>query len=243
MARASLNRHWSDLATVRGDGGNLHALLCSRIAGCATMAFERLRVVGRGVDTLRFGPRWRSEEMRRHWEADGPVLLYVGRLAAEKNVGLTLRAFDAARRLVPSLKMVVVGDGPQRSTPERSFPQARFVGAQRGKALARDSASADLLAFPSLSDTFGNVTLEALASGLPVIAFDTAAAGEHVRDGVSGRLLPRGDEIGSIDAACQLIQCRADLAGLRTAARKAARRPDWNTVMLSFELRSAVGAP
>ena len=93
----------------------------------------------------------------------------VGRVAAEKNVELGLRAFELARRSRPELRLVVVGDGPARSRLQSAYPEARFVGVQRGADLAAHYASADLFLFPSLSDTFGNVVMEALASGLPVV--------------------------------------------------------------------------
>jgi len=211
----------------------------------SAVGFERLRVVGRGVDTQRFGPQWRSEALRQEWHAGvDPVMLYVGRLAAEKNVGLALRAFRAARRLVPQLSMVVVGDGPLRPSLQHAFPDVRFVGPLRGDALARHYASADFFVFPSLSDTFGNVTMEALASGLPVVAFNTAAAGQHVENGVSGRLVQRDDGIGFIDAVCDLARRHHRLESMRVAAHAAAQRADWDTVMLAFEqqLQGAIDA-
>ena len=143
-------------------------------------------MVGRGVDTERFAPARRSAALRREWQAESaPVLLMVGRVAAEKNVELGLRAFEGARRPAPDLRLVVVGDGPARSRLQSAHPDARFVGVQRGAELAAHYASADLFLFPSLSDTFGNVVLEALASGLPVASFAVAAAAEHVVDGLS----------------------------------------------------------
>jgi glycosyltransferase involved in cell wall biosynthesis len=209
------------------------------------VGFERLRVVGRGVDTQRFGPHWRSEALRREWQVGAePVMLYVGRVAAEKNVGLALRSFRAARRLVPRLSMVVVGDGPLRPSLQTAFPDVRFVGPLRGDTLARHYASADLFTFPSLSDTFGNVTMEALASGLPVVAFNTAAAGQHVEDGVSGHLVRRGDDTAFIDAVCELARRHPRLEPMRVAARAAAQHADWDSVMLAFEqhLADAVNA-
>lgn len=86
------------------------------------------------------------------------------------NVPLALQALDTVRRECAGVQMVVVGDGPLRKQVEARHPAARFFGEQRGEALAAHYASADLLVFPSLSDTFGNVTLEALASGLPLTA-------------------------------------------------------------------------
>ena len=157
-----------------------------------SLGFERLQVVGRGVDAERFSPAWRDDWLRREWHARGtdPVLLYVGRLAPEKNAPLALETFEKLRRTQRSLRMVVVGDGPLRHRLEAEHPRARFVGTLRGSELSRHYASADVLLFPSLTETFGSVTLEALASGLSVVAFDTAAAGQHLRNGVNGWLAP-----------------------------------------------------
>jgi glycosyltransferase involved in cell wall biosynthesis len=199
--------------------------------------FERLSVVGRGVDTSRFSPRRRSVELRREWGVpdDAPLLLYVGRVAAEKNVGLALDAFAAASAASPTAHFVVVGDGPQRESLERMHPDVRFVGARHGELLAACYASADLFVFPSLTDTFGNVTLEALASGLPVLAFDVAAAAEHVGDGVSGRLVRPGDDVGFAAALRELVVAPERLAAMRGPAVDAARRATWDEVLGRFE--------
>lgn len=205
----------------------------------AAAGFHELSVVGRGVDTERFTPAARSESLRATWGAgpDTPVLLAVGRIAAEKNVELALRAFERARRDRPDLRMVVVGDGPARARLTAAHPAARFVGAQRGAALAAHYASADAFLFPSLSDTFGNVVLEALASGLPVVAFDCAAAAEHVGDGASGRLVVPGDDAGFIAATAAFAVAPATLQPLRDAAVAAARRATWDEVLERFEAR------
>jgi len=201
--------------------------------------FHRLSVVGRGVDTERFTPAARSETLRAKWHAgpDTPVLLAVGRIAAEKNVALALRAFERARRDRPDLRMVVVGDGPARARLTAAHPAAIFVGAQRGADLAAHYASADAFLFPSLSDTFGNVVMEALASGLPVVAFDCAAAAEHVADGASGRLVVPGDEAGFIAATASLAIAPSALQPLRDAAVAAVRRATWDEVLERFEAR------
>jgi glycosyltransferase involved in cell wall biosynthesis len=202
----------------------------------AGAGFERLAVVGRGVDATQFTPEKRSGALRRAWGAsEGPVLLYVGRLAAEKNVTLALCAFEAVRLRMPTAAMIVVGDGPQKRKLQRDFPAAQFVGVQRGDALARHYASADLFLFPSVSETFGNVTLEALASGLPVIAFDTAAAADHVDDCDSGLLTPVGDESGFIAAVCSLAWQHQHLGSLREHARRAALKANWPDVLGRFE--------
>jgi glycosyltransferase involved in cell wall biosynthesis len=198
--------------------------------------FERLEVVGRGVDTTLFTPDKRSAALREAWGAgDGPVLLCVGRLAAEKNVGLALCAFDAVRQRVPEATMVVVGDGPLRKRLEAEHPAVRFVGALRGEELAAHYASADLFVFPSLSETFGNVTLEALASGLPVVAFDTAAAADHVDDCRSGLLAPVGDDKAFVAAVCNLGAQHRRLGPLRAQARRSALKAHWGEVLGRFE--------
>lgn len=202
----------------------------------AAAGFLRLQRLGRGVDAEQFSPRWRSEELRREWQArEAPVLLYVGRLAAEKNVGLALRTHAALRHLRPDIRMVVVGDGPQRAALQRRFPGVRFMGVQRGEALSRCYASADVFLFPSQSDTFGNVTLEAMASGLAVLAFDTAAAGDLIASGVNGFLAPPGDETAFVDEAVRFIAPPQTLDELRRRARLAAQQQSWPTVLGHFE--------
>jgi glycosyltransferase involved in cell wall biosynthesis len=201
--------------------------------------FERVEVMSRGVDARLFAPARRSAELRRRWGADqdAPVLIYVGRLASEKNVPLALRAFDAVHAQRRDARMVVVGDGPLRRSLQASHPHVHFVGLQRGSELAAHYASADMFLFPSLSETFGNVTLEALASGLAVVAFDAAAAGALIRDGRNGLLAPAGDADGFVRAACAAVQ--RDLGPLRERARQTALASDWEPVLHRFEQRLA----
>ncbi len=160
--------------------------------------FERLNLLSRGVDSQLFHPSRRDPELRRRWglgEQDIAVL-HVGRLAAEKNLGLLGGTFCALCAAHPQLKLrlVLVGDGPERRHLERDLPEALFCGVQRGETLAAHYASGDLFLFPSLSETFGNVVLEAQAAGLAVVAFDQAAAGQHIRHGHNGVLAAPGQE-------------------------------------------------
>lgn len=207
----------------------------------AGRGFERLEVLGRGVDTQLFSPDRRDPWLRREWRAlpHNPVLLHVGRLAPEKNAGLALQTFERLSARRPGLRMVVVGDGPLRARLERAHPAACFVGMQTGVALARLYASADVFLFPSLADSFGNVTLEALASGLAVAAFDTGAAARHVRDGVSGCLAPpcEGQDAGDafLAAAERALAHAAPHALLRHEARQAACQAPWGDVLARFE--------
>lgn len=213
----------------------------------AAAGFRHLTVVGRGVDTSHFTPAARSDALRRRWQAadDAPVYLTVGRIAAEKNVELALRAFEAVTQRQPKARMVVVGDGPAKARLAARYPDAIFTGPMRGAELAAHYASADVFMFPSLSDTFGNVVMEALASGLAVLSFDCAAAAEHVVDGVSGRLVVPGDEAGFMAAAGALALTPLQLTGYGVAAVDAARRANWDDVLARFEARlvDTVNAP
>jgi len=134
---------------------------------------------------------------------------------------------------------VVVGDGPLRARLEQAHPTARFVGMQTGIALARHYASADVFLFPSQTETFGNVTLEAMASGLALAAFDTGAAAQHVRDDVSGCLAEPCEGLDAadafLDAATRALDASAPDGLLRLEARLAAARADWGSVQRRFE--------
>ena len=199
--------------------------------------FSDVSVVGRGVDSVRFGPSHRSSALRRAWGAgDGDlVALSVGRLAVEKNIPLAVDAYRAMRRAHASARLVIVGDGPTRRQLERAHPDALFCGMRTGDDLAAHYASADVFLFPSETETFGNVTLEAMASGLAVVAYDYAAAGAHVDDGVSGVLVPRADAAAFLAAVAELARHPERLPGMRRAARSHAETVGWDGVVDQFE--------
>ena len=183
--------------------------------------FDNVLRLARAVDTRVFDPGRRDRALRAQWGVgDGDVVaIHVGRIAAEKNLALAVRAFRALQRRRPTAKFAWVGDGPARVALQRANPDFIFCGVQRGEALARHFASGDLFVFPSHSETFGNVTLEALASGVPTIAFDYGAARERLRDGVHGAAIRDGDDDGFIEA---LVRLGTDDA-LRDAMRPACR--------------------
>lgn len=199
--------------------------------------FEGVEVVARGVDTTVFSPVRRDETLRRSWGAErpDPVFLYVGRLAPEKNPLVLGDAYRAAVAVEPRTKLVLVGDGPARSAFERACPGALFAGVRRGVELAAFYASADVFLFPSLTETYGNVTLEAMASGLATIAFDYAAARELIRSGVTGVTVPVERVADFATAARHLAQVPEFARALGRAAHRDAMDLDWVAVTRKLE--------
>jgi glycosyltransferase involved in cell wall biosynthesis len=203
----------------------------------AIQGFENLRVVSRGVDTRLFSPARRSPQLRRDWgAADGePVALYVGRIAPEKNLGLVVDAFSSMCKRVPRARLVMVGDGPERIALATRHPDIVFAGTRTGEDLAAHYASADMFLFPSLTETFGNVTLEAMASGLAVVAYDYAAAQQYLAHERSGLLAPFNDDEAFVGLATALAVDPGRAASLRVQARASAERIDWDNVFDDFE--------
>lgn len=207
-------------------------------AQLADRGFERLVVVGRGVDTALFDPGRRDDALRASWGCGGTddmVALYCGRLAPEKNLPLVIDAFEAMRRANPALRLVLVGDGPERAALKQRHPECIFAGMRTGADLARHYASADIFLFPSITETFGNVTLEALASGLAIVAYDYAAAAQHIRNGEAGLLAALGNNDEFKARAVMLANDRLLVRNLGRSARETARRIDWDSVFRQFE--------
>jgi glycosyltransferase involved in cell wall biosynthesis len=223
------------------------ATLVPTAALAASLAGEGLsgvRVVGRGVDVALFAPARRSDALRAEWGlgAGELAVLYVGRVAAEKNIGLALRAFGAIQARCPGARFVLVGDGPLRATLQRQHPAHHFAGQRLGDDLATHYASGDIFLFPSLTETFGNVTQEAMASGLAVVAFRSAAAAEVIVDGENGRTIAPGDEAAFVQAAVAVAHDGEALRRLRERACQSVSACGWGAVSLRFEavLREAI---
>ncbi len=201
--------------------------------------FQNVHVFGRGVDVARFSPAWRDAELRRSWGCEEGTLavLYVGRIAAEKNLDLAREAFETIRADHPDARFVLVGDGPALGPMQREFPDFVFAGPRVGKELSAHYASGDLFLFPSLTETFGNVVTEAMASGLPVIAFDYAAAHTHIASWKNGVSLPVGDRAAFLAASREATRDLERLRRMGRAARKTAEGISWDRVLGGVEER------
>jgi glycosyltransferase involved in cell wall biosynthesis len=201
------------------------------------MGFHNLRVVARGVDTELFNPAKRDAQLRWSWGAGEatPVAIYVGRLASEKNLRALIAAYEAMRAVRPDMKLVLVGDGPARRDLEAQIPGATFAGLQRGEALARHYASGDIFLFPSITETFGNVTPEAMASGLTVLAYDYAAASQLIRHGESGCLVPFDDTDAFVAAAANLARDWPQAKLMGAKARLVAEQLGWERLVEELE--------
>src|SRR4029077_13749638 len=211
-----------------------------------TLGFERVAVVGRGVDSGLFSPARRSERLRASWGCRGneTVALYVGRLAPEKNLGLFVEAALAMREVDAELRVVLVGDGPQAAALRARHPDFVFAGMRTGRDLAEHYASADVFLFPSVTETFGNVTLEAMASGLAVLAYEYAAARQYLRHGVTASLAPLHDAVEFARMAAQLAGNRELRSRFKLEARRAAEAISWDRAFDDLEraLRRTAGS-
>ena len=203
----------------------------------AKEGFRGLMTVARGVDVRRFDPANRSEVLRAQWGAapGDLVVTCVGRLAPEKNLGTLIAAFEAIRRDHPRARLVLVGDGPMRKELQARCPDAIFAGQRIGADLATHYASADLFLFPSVTETFGNVTTEAMASGLAVVAFDYAAAQRLIRHGENGALAPFDDSAAFVATAARTAADLANCRVLGARARVSVMALDWDSIAAQVE--------
>ena len=203
----------------------------------AQHGFLNLKVVARGVDTVLFNPLRRSPELRSQWNADSEtvVLISVGRLALEKNLGQVMACYESLKSAGAKVKLVLVGDGPMRETICQRCPDAIFAGMLSHDALATYYASADLFLFPSLTETFGNVTVEALASGLPVLAFDCAAATDWVKQGVNGWLVSESEPEAYVSTALKVAMNPELLSQVAGTTRSQVSQLDWDQISEQVE--------
>jgi len=200
------------------------------------MGIAGTRLLGRGVDTNLFDPAKRDAALRQRWgvDDDGIVAIFVSRLAAEKNIPLAAKAFEQIKQRQPNVACVFVGDGPARAKLEKAHPEFIFAGMQKGEDLARHYASADLFVFPSVTETFGNVVTEAMASGLVTLAYDYAAPARYIEDGTNGFLALYDDSPAFLQAVDRALEHKANWPAIRAAARSTAESLGWAGIVKQF---------
>lgn len=204
----------------------------------ASVGYRNTGVLSRGVDTQLFSSSKRDGALRDSWNLgpNGRAILYVGRIAKEKNIDVVMRAYRAISRENPDDRLVLVGDGPELERLRRKYPDVCYAGMQKGEDLARHYASGDLFLFASVTETFGNVVTEAMASGLAVCTYDYAAGRELVRSGENGVLADFDDEKDFIEKSISLRAIEeSGLVEMRMKARQAAEGASWESVIGSFE--------
>lgn len=221
----------------------LHNLTMATLAPTQSMVnalndrgYKNVSLFSRGVAIEHFSPTHRSHELRKTWgigEKD-IVVVYVGRLAKEKNVNLVIRTFAAIQSKHPEAKLVFVGDGPLRKSLQQNLPNAVFSGMKTGSELATHYASGDLFLFASETETFGNVVPEALASGLAVVAYNYAAAAQLISNEQNGWLVPLGDEQCFVKTALAAAANTQLMQSIRAHAAPSVANLDWGVVSDRF---------
>lgn len=198
---------------------------------------DGVRLWRRGVDTTRFAPEQRSAAWRqRHGIGDDEVVIsFVSRLVWEKGLDVYADVIDRLEAQGIPHRSLIVGDGPVRDELEARLPRTIFTGHLSGHDLARAYASSDLFLFPSDTETFGNVTLEAMASGVPTVCADATGSNALVDDGTTGLLAPAGDTEAFYDAVVQLVTDDARRRRMGQAARQAAEPYEWETVLARMD--------
>jgi glycosyltransferase involved in cell wall biosynthesis len=199
--------------------------------------FANLKVVSRGVDTKLFNISKRDTSLRSSWGAtdETKVLISVGRMAPEKNLDQVLKTYEALKSTGQAFKLVMVGDGPLKDQFQKRYPEIIFPGMLTQSNLAAYYASSDLFIFPSQTETFGNVTLEALASGIPVLAFDCAAARDWVQTGVNGWLVAENNPEGFAAQAVTIFNSKDLLEKITQSTRQQVVHLDWDQIAEQVE--------
>lgn len=199
--------------------------------------FRNVEIMERGVDTELFHAGRRTPELRQRWGAgpSDPVLLYVGRVAAEKNLSLVFQAWDLAKAQFPNARLVLAGDGPQRAYWEALYPEAVWTGFLSGVDLAEAYASADLLLFPSRTESFGNVLLEGMASHLTTVSYHLAASRRFIEPGHNGFAATQESDDAILRQVLRALRERRRWSTIGAAARKSVQPQSWSHISRVFE--------
>jgi len=197
---------------------------------------EKIKILPRGLDTSLFNPAKRTETFREQFGARNgePVLLYVGRISKEKDLDILAAAYRKVTEKYPATRLALVGDGPYIKELREAIPSAVFTGYLSGGDLAKAFASADVFVFPSTTDTFGNVVLEAMASGLPAVVSDAGGPRELVKNGVTGYVTRSLDIEDFATATERLVGDPALRKTMQANARAAVQDRDWSEAFARF---------
>lgn len=196
---------------------------------------EKIKILPRGIDTESYHPSRRNAS---YWEKYGiknkTVFLYVGRVSKEKNIDVLMEAYAQLKSSQGQIALVVVGDGPYQKELKEKYPDVVFTGYLKDAALWDAYASADVFVFPSTTDTFGNVILEAQASGLPTIVSDIGGPKELVDDGINGFITRAFDSTQIAQRMKQMAQDRESLLKMSAAARANVEQRSWTGAFKRF---------
>jgi glycosyltransferase involved in cell wall biosynthesis len=199
------------------------------------IAPAKLRILPRGLDTSLFHPSRREPDFwtKRGAMRGSRVLLYVGRISKEKDLNVIVAAWArmkgcGIKNPASEMTLAFVGEGPYRPELQRMLPDAIFTGVLAGHELATAFASADLFLFPSTTDTFGNVILEALASGVPCVVSDQGGPKDLIEPGVTGRITKALDAQDFAHAVVGMVADESRLSAMREAARISVESRDWS---------------
>jgi glycosyltransferase involved in cell wall biosynthesis len=200
------------------------------------IAREKLRILPRGLDTRMFNPTRRDPEF---WKSRGlrdgeTAMLFVGRVSKEKNLDVLVSATRKLAEFRTPARPIIVGDGPYMAEMKRLLPDAIFTGYLGGDELATAYASADLFVFPSTTDTFGNVVLEAQASGIPAIVSDVGGPRDLVHHGKDGFITRALDTTELAGAIRRLVEDPSLRATMGVAARGRVESRDWTEAFEKF---------
>ena len=201
------------------------------------MGFNDMALLSRGIDTECFSPAKRSESLRAEWglEPGDRVVLHVGRMAPEKNYDLLFKIYAAMQKADSRLKFVLAGDGPLREQLISQHPNCIFAGFFSREEIGRYYASADIYVHASLTETFGNVLTEAMASGLAVASFDYAAGRQFIRHGLNGLLASCDDPLALQRESVRLVENDRLRVQLGKQAREGFEDQSWEKVIGRFE--------
>lgn len=200
---------------------------------------EQLRIWGRGVNMKKFNPDFRDLDFWQDEDRETKKVLFVSRLVKEKEPGTLIRLYRLFQKRRPDIQMVITGDGPTRDSLESNMPNAIFTGKLVGEELSKVYASSDVFVFPSVTETFGNVVLEALASGLPVVAASGGGPRDIIIEGQTGYLVEPQNAEAFYERVVKLLDTPELYASIQKGALKYAKSQSWsklcNELFRSYE--------